>query len=163
MLTEIFNFFSELIVNLTLVLGIIGIVISWLVIFIPFLIPYKIPINIISTILVVIGIFFKGVYYQKEKWNAEIADLTRRVQIAEAKSAEVNTQIETQVNKEIKQTKEVVNEIKKDIIKHKADIDTCKLPDAARMLYNRAVSGQVPRRSAESINPGPVTKALRPE
>lgn len=163
MFLTILDFFSELVTNITLTIGILGIIFSWFIGFVPFLIPYKIPINVTATLLVIASMFFKGVQYQEEKSQIEMNLLKSRIEVAEIKSNELTAQIEKALEKEISKTQGVTNEIKKDIQRNKKNIDQCELPDAARVLYNRAVNNKIPRRTAGTDGASPVTDAIRPE
>ena len=163
MFALILDFFSELVTNIILTIGIFGIVISWFIGLIPILIPYKVPINITSTLLIIVSVFFKGTQYQENKNQIEMNLLKSRIEIAELKSNELTAQIEQALKTESSKSQGVTNELKKDIQRNKKDIDQCKLPDAARVLYNRAVNNKIPRRTAGTNGTGPITNAIRPE
>lgn len=159
MFVTIINFFSEPITNILLILGISGVIISWFI----SLVPIRIPINILSTLLVVVTVFFKGTQYQDARLQLEMTLLKKQIEIAEVKANELNARIERALEQEVSKTQGVTNEIKQEIQRNKKSIDQCELPESVRMLYNSAVDGKIPRRTAEPNGASPVTKAVRPE
>lgn len=133
-------------VNTILLLGAIGTVAGFFIKYIPFLDHYKLLLNILSTLLLVAGVYFKGGYGVEIEWRNRVAELEQKIAVAEAQSKEVNVQIETQVVEKIKVVKEKVYATKKIIQEHKEIINAeCTVPDVARMLYNSAVKNELPR------------------
>jgi hypothetical protein len=132
-----------------LVIGIVGFVVSSLN-FIGFLIPYNPAIKLVSTLLLVAGTYFYGGYGVEMEWRTRTEDLKKQIALAEEKSKQVNVQIETRVVEKIKVIKEKVYENKQAIQQHKETINSeCKLPDVARMLYNRSVTHLIPGGTAD--------------
>jgi ABC-type uncharacterized transport system permease subunit len=128
------------IMHIILILGIIGTIVGFFLQHIPGILQYRIPIKIISTILLLSGIYFEGSYSTEMVWRERVSEVEARVAIAEAKSQEVNTIIQEKVVEKIKIVKErvVVNH---NIIKnHKEIINAeCKIPDIAFQIYNTAI------------------------
>ena len=125
-------------------IGAIGYVVS-LCSFIFVLVPYIPAIRLISTLLLIAGTYFYGGYGVEVEWRERVAEMQKRIAVAEEKAKHVNVQIETRVVEKIKVIKEKVYENKQAIQQHKETIDAeCKLPDVARMLYNRSVTHVIP-------------------
>jgi len=134
-----------LIVDAILLAGIAGFVVAYFCFFIPILIPYRPTIKLVSVVLLIAGSYYKGLLHTEEEWQQRIASVQAQLKIAEEKSKQETVRIETQVIERVKVVKEKVHENKKAIEKHKAVINAeCKLPDVARMLYNRSVVHEIP-------------------
>lgn len=133
-------------VNTILLLGAIGTVAGFFIKYVPFLDHYKLLLNILSTILLVAGVYFKGGYSVEMEWRNRVSELEQKIAEAEEQSHEVNVQIETRVVEKVKVIKEKVYATKKIIQEHKEIINAeCTVPDVARVLYNSAVKNELPR------------------
>ena len=99
-----------------LFIGIIGYVLTYLLKYIP--IPtvymYKTPIQLVSIVLIVIGVFMSGAIYNEEAWIARVKEMEAKVAEAEQKAQEANTAI----------NEKVVTKIQ--VIKHKHLLQTLK-------------------------------------
>ena len=132
-------------INSILLFGVIGTLAGFLIKYIPFLAKYRIPIHILSTILLVLGVYFKGSYSTEMEWRERVAEVERKLAIAEEESHHENVRIETQVVEKIKVIKEKVYETKNIIKEHETIINAeCRVPNVARLLYNSAVNNEVP-------------------
>lgn len=136
--------FIEFIIDLMLVVGGLGISLSWLPFTIRALVPYTTIISFVSTIVFMFGIFFKGGYSVEEEWKQKIAELEKEIEIAQAKSQVVNSQVETQIVEKVKTVKEKVYVTSSKIKENQSIIDNeCVVPDVARLLYNSAIKGEI--------------------
>jgi hypothetical protein len=93
----------------------------------------------------VAGVWFAGGRSNQAAWEAKVKDMEAKVQVAEAKSKEVNTVIETRVVEKVKIVKEKTN-ANKQIIKEVAgaQLDAkCELPVSTVMLVNSASKNEV--------------------
>ena len=145
-------FFLNFVPDSYLLLAINGILIGGGVIFllglltnfIPGLVPYKYLANLIATILLASGMYFKGGYSVEAEWREKVTEMKKKIAEAEAKSHETNVRIETQVVEKVKIIKERVNENKQSIQQHHEAINAeCVIPDIARVLYNRAINNEI--------------------
>lgn len=158
------NQYLDLIIDVVLLAGIVGILVSYFCFLIPFLLPYKPTIRLLSVVLLISGAYFKGQFSANEQWLKKVAEVEAQLKIAEEKSKHENVRIETQVIEKVKIVKEKVHENKKAIHENKAAIDSeCKLPDVARMLYNRAVTHEVSGSSTDTTATSTRSKAFKPE
>lgn len=112
-------------------IGVVGYIITYLLRFIPLpaLYIYKTPIQIVSIILVVVGVFMAGAIHNEEAWIARVKELEAKVAEAEAKAAVENVKIvekvvtKTQVVRE--KGAETVKYIDREIVKFDT---TCVIP-----------------------------------
>ena len=122
--------------------GVILYMASKLVSWIPLMGRYRLPAELVGIMaLVVAAYLFGGVSYREQ-----IAEMKERVKIAEEKSQQVNTVIETRVVEKIKVVKENVY-INREIIKEVAgkQLDAqCTLPRSTVSLHDSASRNEVP-------------------
>jgi len=132
----------------TVVIGILftGIalyIISFVTRFIPPLIPYSGIARILGTILTVVGIYFFGSYSTEIEWRARVAELEEQVKVSEAKSKEINIQIQkvyVDRVKVVKQTQIVIQEKIKEV-EIKIDSECSKVAPEAVDILNEAAAG----------------------
>ena len=148
-------------INSILLFGTIGTIAGFLIKYIPFFAKYRIPIHILSTILLVLGVYFKGSYSTEMEWRERVAEVERKLAIAEEESHHENVRIETQVVEKIKVIKEKVYETKNIIKEHETIINAeCHVPDVARVLYNSAVNNEIPPSSGEPNGKSPIVNTI---
>lgn len=130
-----------IIIHIILIAGVLGTILGFFLQYVPGIIQYRIPIKIISTLLLLSGIYFEGSYTTEMVWRDRVEEVQAKVAIAEQKSKEVNIVIQEKVVEKIKVIKEKVI-VNHNIIKtHKQIINaSCKIPDIAFQIYNTAVT-----------------------
>lgn len=137
----IIDFLPAWIFYATLVLGIVGIGLSYFLGAIPIINNYKLPLQIVSILTAVISVWYIGGNTVEEKWLARVKELELKVAEAEVKSGKVNTVIQEKVITKVKVVKEKVEVVKREIQIQKEIINAdCKLSDTAIDLYNKAVA-----------------------
>ena len=130
--------------------GIVFYVASKLVKWIPTMGQYKLPAELVGVVLLVVGAYFYGGYGVQSAWQARVKELEEKVKIAEEKSQQVNTVIETKIVEKIKVVKENVY-VNREIIKEVAgkQLDAqCTLPRSTVSLHDSASRNEVPERAA---------------
>jgi hypothetical protein len=129
--------------HLILIVGILAIVAGKFLKFMPFVSQYNLPIQIAGVVLTVIGIWFNGSISADNRWKEKVAELEEKVRIAEIKSAETNTVIETVFVDRVKVVKEIQYRNVKNIKNSANDLDAnCVVtPTAITILNNSAGSG----------------------
>ena len=110
MLAFIPDAFLAWIINTILITGIIGFAASfffgYVVRWLPAIAPYHLLIQVVSIVLLVAGVYFKGGYSVEMEWRAKVAELEAKVAISEQKSKEVNEKIVTVYQDRVKIVKE---------------------------------------------------------
>ena len=126
--------------------GIVLYVASKLVSWIPLMGRYRLPAELVGVAaLVVAAYFYGGIGYREQ-----VAEMKERVRIAEEKSQQVNTVIETKIVEKIKVVKEnvyITREIVKEVAGKQLDAQ-CTLPRSTVSLHDSASRNEVPQRSA---------------
>ena len=130
--------------------GIVLYIASKLVTWIPLMGQYKLPAELVGVVLLVVGAYFYGGHGVQSAWLARVAELEAKVKVAEEKSQQVNTVIETKIVEKIKIVKENVY-VNREIIKEVAgkQLDSqCTLPQSTISLHDSASRNEVPERAA---------------
>ena len=131
--------FLIFIINALLVAGLIGMVIGFIGGKIPFFGTYATIIKIVSIVLFCIGLYWKGGYSVEEDWRERVAEMEAKIKIAEEKSKEVNTVIETKYKDRVKKVTETRNIIVEKIKINEKIIDAkCELDPVVISILNEA-------------------------
>ena len=120
---------------------------SKMVQWIPIMMQYRMPAELAGVLCLCIGAYFFGWRGNEEHWLARIKELEEKVAIAESKSREVNTIIETKIVTKIKVVKETVyanREIIREVAGAQLD-SQCSLPQSSVVLLNSASRNEVAR------------------
>ena len=122
------------------------IVASWVLKRISFVSQYNFPIYVIGTTLTIAGVWYSGMRESQAIWEARLKDMTAQVAIAEARSQQVNTVIETKVVERVKIVKDTKNANKETakLIARQLD-DRCVVPESTVVLINSASQNEVAR------------------
>jgi len=126
--------------------GVVLYVASKLVSWIPLMGQYRFPAELAGVVaLVIAAYFYGGVSYREQ-----IAEMKQRVRIAEERSQQVNTVIETKIIEKVKVVKEnvyITREIVKEVAGQQLDAQ-CSLPRSTISLHDSASRNEVPQRAA---------------
>ena len=123
---------------------------SKLVTWIPLISQYKLPAELVGVVLLVAGSYLFGSHGTEMAWRERVRELEAKVKVAEEKSQQVNTVIETKIVEKIKVVKENVY-VNREIIKEVAgkQLDAqCTLPKSTISLHDSASRNEVPERAA---------------
>ena len=128
----------------TFFVGLLGFIATYLLRFVPIpaLFMYKTPIQIVSAILMIVGVSMSGAISNEEAWLAKVKELEVKVAQAEAKSQEVNVQVvekvvtKTQVVRE--RGKDIVQYVDREVVKYDSK---CEIPKEAVTAVNQAAEG----------------------
>lgn len=149
--------------TLTLILGFLGVVAAWVLKFIPFVSTYRLSIQVISVLMLLVGVYFQGVIANEAKWQAEIAKLEDAVKKSEQEAKDLNVRLEQEIagkktaqeqkTKEIVkyidrwQTKEILKEVQgpervrvEEVIKY---VESCPVPKEFIEIHNEAAKKEV--------------------
>jgi len=119
---------------------------SKLVSWIPLMGQYRLPVELVGVVALVIAAYFYGGISYRE----QIAEMKQQIKVAEEKSQQVNTVIETKIIEKVKVVKEnvyITREIVKEVAGKQLDAQ-CSLPKSTISLHDSASLNQVPNRAA---------------
>jgi hypothetical protein len=138
----VFVWLTYLLFGAGLMLYIASKLVSW----IPLMGQYRLPAELVGVVaLVIAGYFYGGISYREQ-----IAEMKQRVRIAEEKSQQVNTVIETKIIEKVKVVKEnvyITREIVRDTAGRQLDAQ-CSLPRSTVSLHDSASGNEIPNRAA---------------
>ena len=126
--------------------GVILYVASKLVSWIPLMGQYRFPVELAGVVALVIAAYFYG----GTSYREQIAEMKQQVRIAEEKSQQVNTVIETKIIEKVRVVKEnvyITREIVKEVAGRQLDAQ-CSLPQSTISLHDSASRNEVPQRAA---------------
>ena len=126
--------------------GVVLYVASKLVSWIPLIGQYRLPAELVGVVALVIAAYFYGGISYRE----QIAEMKQRVRIAEEKSQQVNTVIETKIIEKVKVVKQnvyITREIVRDTAGRQLD-GQCSLPRSTVSLHDSASGNEIPSRAA---------------
>lgn len=144
-LSAIFELIPFWVFLVPVALGLLGLVVTFLMKFIPFVYVYRSPIQLISIVLIAIGTFATGAKFNDMLWVAKAEEMKRKIAEAEAKSKEENVKIvekvviKTQIVKE--QNEQINRFIDTEVSKHDerfAPGGQCELPKDVIKAINDA-------------------------
>ena len=98
------------VVNLVLLAGVIGFAASFffgfVVRYLPQVAPYRMIIQIVSIVLLVAGVYFKGGQSAEMQWRERVRELEAKVAISEAQSKQANEDLEKVRKEKVKVIRE---------------------------------------------------------
>jgi hypothetical protein len=146
MLSLIPDAFLAWVVNTILIAGIIGFAASfffgYVVRWLPAIAPYHLLIQVISIVLLVSGVYFKGGYSVEMSWRNRVAEMEAKVAKAEAESKVANENIKTVYVDKVRVVKETQVVVQEKIKTVEVKIDSqCKITSDTVDILNDAAKG----------------------
>jgi len=140
------SFLPDWVFHIIIFLGFGSIIASAILKRLPTLHTYSFITYFVGLFLIVSGIWFEGALNEKTKWEEKVKDLEAKVQVAEAKSQQVNTVIETKIVERVKIVKDTKNANKETakLIANQLD-SKCVVPESTVVLINSASQNEVAR------------------
>ena len=134
------------IVHVVTICSLIGFIVASVVVKIPFINNYARIIKPICLLLLAMGIFFEGRFTALSNMKDKLAEMQKQIEIAEAKSQEVNEVIKTVYVDKVKIIKQKGEENVKYIETVVTKYDNlCTLSNAAISVHNSASQNQLAR------------------
>jgi len=138
--------FLTLVVNSILIAGVVGTLASTLfklvIRYIPWFIPYRTILQVVSVLLLVVGVYYKGGIGVEMEWRAKVRDLEEKVAAAEAQSKVTNEKIVTVYKDRVKVVKEQQVVIQEKIKQVEVTIDAqCKITADTIDILNNSAKG----------------------
>jgi hypothetical protein len=136
-------------IHLILTIGVLGTIAGFVLGFIPLISRYKLPIQIISLLILALGVYLEGGLADNKEWLLKVAEMEKKVAEAEAKSQVVNTQIVEKIVTQKQVIREKGNEVIKYVDKEIVKYDTkylpggvCEIPVEVIKAHDSAAKGQ---------------------
>jgi hypothetical protein len=107
----------------------------------PALAPYHLIIQIVSVVLLVSGIYFKGGYSTEMMWRERVKEAEAKVAVVEQQSQLLNTQLEQERKKKQQVKVEYYNTVKTEIKEVEKVINAkCEVDPKVNDLHNKAAT-----------------------
>jgi len=133
------------VVNTILIAGAVVTVAGFFVRFIPFVNQYRIPVQIAGILLLTTGVYFHGGYAVEQDWRERVAEVQARLEVAEKRSAEVNTEIVTKIVTKTKlvtqRGDDIIKYVDREVVKNQEVIkfvENCPIPEIIINTHNAA-------------------------
>jgi hypothetical protein len=138
----ILKFLPDFVFHLIFIAGLLGLGASFVLKFVPFVTQYRVPIQVAASILIAIGLYMEGAISDNNAWVARVHEIEKKVAEAEAKSADANTRLVTELAKNREKIATNQQAVKQAIQQNIQAINRqCKLTDISVEMYNQAVRG----------------------
>ena len=125
--------------------GLLGLLATFIMKFIPLVYVYRTPIQAVSVLLIAIGTYMSGAISNEESWQARVKEMEAKVEAAAVESAQENVKIVEKVVKKTEYIKtrgqDVVKYIDKEIVKYDTKFlpgGQCEIPKEFIEAHNRA-------------------------
>lgn len=126
-------------------IGALGTIAGLVLGFIPIIKKYKLPIQVISLLLLVLGVYLEGGLADNKEWQLKVKDMEVKLAKAETEAANKNTEIQEKIVEKTKVVREKGRDIiqyvdrevvkKEEIVKY---IESCPVPKEIIDLHNQA-------------------------
>jgi len=128
------------VINGICIAGAVATVLGFFLGWVPGIRNWKLPLQLLGIALLVAGVYFKGGYSTEMEWRARVAEVEKKVAVAEAKAKQANTKVQEKIVTKIVKIKEKAKVITERIEVNKEAINAeCKLSDEAIAAYNASI------------------------
>lgn len=125
--------------------GLLGLLATYIMKFIPLVYVYRTPIQAVSVLLIAIGTYMSGAISNEESWQSRVKEMEAKVAEAETKSQKVNVEVIEKVVKKTEYIKtrgqDIVKYIDKEIVKYDTKFlpgGQCEIPKEFIEAHNKA-------------------------
>lgn len=144
----ILSYMPEWVTHFIFTLGLIGVLVGFLLGFIPLIKTYSLPIKIISIIVLCFGIYLEGGLADYKEWELKVKEVEAKVAKAEAESAHLNTQLQaalTDRGKVIKEKGDTIvkyidryndREVLKEVLKEVPGPERVRIEEVVKFVEN---------------------------
>ena len=144
------DFMPNWIFHAILLAGSLGLIASFILNFIPTFKLYHLPIQVISVLLIALGVWFQGAMSNQAEWEAKVKDLEVKIAEAQAQSQEENIKIVTKTVKQIQIVREkgqdIITYVDKEVVKDQEVIkfvENCPIPEIIISTHNAAALNKI--------------------
>ena len=107
------NWLPDFVFHIMLLVGLLALVASFVLQFIPFVSQYKLPIQVAGIILTVLAVWYEGGIAKDAEYKIRIAEMELKISRSETAAAEANTKLAEQILKEQARIKDITETNKK--------------------------------------------------
>ena len=141
----IINWLPEAFVHMIFLAGVLGTIAGFVLGFLPFIGKYKLPIQIISLLLLSLGVYLEGGLAEKAKWELRVKEMEAKVAAAQAESQKTNVQIVEKIVTEKEYIKVKGAKVVEYIDREVKVFDTnCTIPEVAIKAHDMSAGNEAP-------------------
>lgn len=125
--------------------GLLGLLATYVMKFIPFVYVYRTPIQAISVLAIAIGTYMSGAISNEEAWQTKVKEMEAKVAAAEAESQKENVKIVERVVKKTeyitRKGQDIVKYVDREVVKYDTKFlpgGVCEIPNEFVEAHNRA-------------------------
>lgn len=141
----ILSILPEAAIHIIFGLGILGTTAGFVLGFIPFIKAYKLAIQVISLLVLVLGVYLEGGLADYKEWELKVAEMKAKLAEAETKSSEKNVEIQEKIVEKTKVVREkgrdIIKYVDREVVKNQEVIkfiENCPIPKEIVDLHNQA-------------------------
>ena len=131
--------------NILLLTGLVLVTAGFFADRIPLVSQYQLPFRVLGIALLVLGVYFRGGLAVEAEWRERVAEVEARLVVAEQKSADANTKIDSAAKEKIRvirgQTQIVRQYIDREVIKYDTKFlpgGQCEIPQEFIQAHNKS-------------------------
>jgi len=143
------NYLPDVLFHLIFLIGILSMIASFALGFIPLISKYKLPIQIAALLLIIFGGYMEGSISQRKYWESKVAQVELELAKKEVESEKITVKIVTEYIDKIKIVKEKGDTIVKQVpiyITEKSDAN-CIISNSFVLLHDSASQNEIPNTS----------------
>lgn len=110
----IFTWAPDWAIHAITIVGILGLIASFVLGFVPFIKQYKLPLQVVAGIITALGIYLQGGLADNKEWLARVAEMEKKVAEAQVQSGKTNVVVQEKI---VTKT-QVVREKGQEIVKY---------------------------------------------
>jgi cytochrome c biogenesis protein CcdA len=138
----ILKWLPDFVFHLIFIAGLLGLGASFVLKFVPFFVQYRVVIQVTASIMIAVGLYMEGAISDNTAWVDRVHVMEKKVAEAEAKSADANTRLVTEIARNREKIAANQASVKQAIQQNIQAINRqCKLTDVSVEMYNQAVRG----------------------
>jgi len=131
------------VINLILLIGLAGTAVSVMfktvIRYLPQLIAYRTALQVVSVLVLILGVYLKGGYAVESMWRERVKELEAKVALAEAESKVVNTEVKEKIVERVRVVKETQVVIQEKLRDVQVTVDSqCKIHPKVIDILNEA-------------------------
>lgn len=135
----IFNVISDFMVHTITGLGILGLILGFVLGFIPLIKQYKLSIQVISILIFAFGVYLEGGLSNQKEWEARVKDAEMKAAHAEMEAAKKNTELQALMTAKNTVIKEKGNTIIRYVDRYKDREVLTEVPGPERIKIEKII------------------------
>jgi uncharacterized membrane protein len=146
----IISFLPEWVFHLILAIGVVGVIAGFVLGFIPIIKKYKLSIQIISILILCLGVYLQGGLADYKEWEHKASELKVKIADMEKQLAQTDTKVVEKVITKIQTVrekgKETIKYVDREVVKYDTKFlpgNECELPKDFFILYNNSLGKDI--------------------